>query len=142
MPAVFKSHFSLSPVTVIPEFPLHKGELHHDNNGENQDNQSVKVDFAILSSGADGERIAPVELKTDRIMTLSSCVIVGALKRHEPSTYPVRLKCCPVIFRMASGISLSTQPDQRSATCSFKVAPTFAGACQQHQKTNELQFTE
>ncbi len=38
MPAVFKSHFGLSPVTVIPEFPLHKGELHHDNKGENQDN--------------------------------------------------------------------------------------------------------
>ncbi len=60
----------------------------------------MKVDFAILSYGADGKRIAVVELKNDRSMTLSPCEIVGELKRYEPSTYPVRPKFCPAIFRV------------------------------------------
>ena len=88
LPDIFKGLSGLSPATVIPEFPLHKGKLGLGNKADKQDNQSVKVDFATLSSDANGKRIALVELKTDdkslseaqlRNMVRAKCVGVQQL---------------------------------------------------------------
>ena len=57
---------SLGDVSVVPEFPLHKGlvGISQRNNG-GDDNQSVKVDFAVFSRDSQGKQIFLVELKTD-----------------------------------------------------------------------------
>ena len=62
--AVFGGNSELEPMTVIPEFPLRKGLIDPDGNSEN-DNQSVKVDFAVFCRGEKKKRLVLVELKTD-----------------------------------------------------------------------------
>ena len=139
MPAVFKSHFGLSPVTVIPEFPLHKGELHHANKGENQDNQSVKVDFAVLSSGANGKRIALVELKTDnksideiqlKNMVKAKCVgiqrlLCGVIKAAKASNE--KRKYAHLIWTLGE-LDCLRLPDGFDKMCLRKTRPGLAGA--------------
>ena len=53
-------------LTVIPEFPLHKG-LVFGSRGKNgkSDNHSVNVDFAVFYNGIERGRVLLVELKTD-----------------------------------------------------------------------------
>ena len=50
-------------VTVIPEFPLHKGATGI--SGDRSDNHSVNVDFAVFWSSKHAKRMILVELKTD-----------------------------------------------------------------------------
>ena len=65
LPDILKAKFELqsSRMTVIPEFPLHKGLIVNDEDAE--DNQSVKVDFAVFYPDPDDQRVFLVELKTD-----------------------------------------------------------------------------
>ena len=57
---------------VIPEFPLHKGLIVNSEDEDGDDNQSIKVDFAVFHPGPDDQgadaqekRVFLVELKTD-----------------------------------------------------------------------------
>lgn len=60
LPKVIERRFGVRVDEVIPEFPLHKGEL-----GISDDNRSINVDFAVFSSSEGPKRIFLVELKTD-----------------------------------------------------------------------------
>ena len=62
LPEFFESAFGVTDATVIPEFPLRKGDLdckHKD------DNRSVKVDFAVFGYKNKEGHMYLVELKTD-----------------------------------------------------------------------------
>ena len=62
LPRVIASVFApASDLTVIPEFPLHKGRL---GASEREDNRTVNVDFAVFSKRPD-RRVFLLELKTD-----------------------------------------------------------------------------
>lgn len=64
IPDIVRKKFDLTPdhdLEIIPEFPLHKGLIINDN--DEDDNQSVKVDFALFSKR--DRRIFLVELKTE-----------------------------------------------------------------------------
>ena len=67
LPAIVKDAFGLKcePETVIPEFPLHKGLIINPPEENTEDNQSVKVDFAVFCRAPEEKRIVLVELKTD-----------------------------------------------------------------------------
>ncbi len=62
LPGIIRNEFKLKKtddLIVIPEFPLHKREVL----GENDSNESIKVDFAVFSKT--DKQIYLVELKTD-----------------------------------------------------------------------------
>ena len=60
LPEFFESKFGVTDVTVIPEFPLRKGDLN-----DTKDNRSVKVDFAVFGYKNGKGHLYLVELKTD-----------------------------------------------------------------------------
>ena len=66
LPEFFESAFGMADVTVIPEFPLRKGNLvRKRNSADTKDNRSVKVDFAVFGNKSKERHMYLVELKTD-----------------------------------------------------------------------------
>ena len=66
LPEIIEAEFGVTRehMVVIPEFPLHKGLLEFSTKGK-EDNQSVKVDFAVFCPDQMNKRLLFVELKTD-----------------------------------------------------------------------------
>ena len=67
LPDILKAKFGLrsNRITVIPEFPLHKGLIINADDEDAEDNESVKVDFAVFHPDPVERRVFLVELKTD-----------------------------------------------------------------------------
>lgn len=67
LPDILKAKFKLrnNRMTVIPEFPLHKGLIVNADDEDGEDNLSVKVDFAVFHPDSEERRVFLVELKTD-----------------------------------------------------------------------------
>ena len=67
LPDMLKAKFKLGNerMTVIPEFPLHKGLIVNADDADGENNLSVKVDFAVFHPEPEEKRVFLVELKTD-----------------------------------------------------------------------------
>ncbi len=63
LPKVIEKKFAVHVDELIPEFPLHKGEL--ELSKECKDNRSINVDFAVFGSSGVTKKIFLIELKTD-----------------------------------------------------------------------------
>lgn len=91
LPEVVKSKFQLKQdeeLFVVPEFPLHKGEVF---NAVKNKNQSVKVDFAVFAKNE--KRIFLLEFKTDN-NSISSAQLKCMGKANNANTLLNGVKEC------------------------------------------------
>ena len=66
LPELIEKKFHESGGVVVPEFPLHKGNLGVDQDfDQKENNQSINVDFAVFCKSEEIRRIFLVELKTE-----------------------------------------------------------------------------